>query len=195
MPIIKTTTALRWLALAAIIYFAPQVWIISTTRLYSAASAPMAERAIIFGALVREGRISDLHRERLLTGETLLASGKAQTLVVSNTPAAAAAMREFLLARGGAADRIEIDDTAETTGDTCHREASLNPGEPVLLVSQSYHLPRVLLMCRMAGVTGHAVAATKLETSNPTLNVLLVRAERFIREAGLTWLVLLRIYR
>lgn len=191
----KKTTALKWIALAAVIYFAPQAWIASTLTTYSAETAPVAERAIVFGALVREGRISDLHRERLLTGEALLAGEKARTLVVSNTPDAAAAMHGFLIERGVASDQIEIDDAAETTGDTCRREASLNPGDPVLLVSQAYHLPRLHFMCRAAGVTGYPVAATKLNEPNLSLGVVMLRAQRHVREAGLTWLVLLRLYR
>lgn len=162
----KKTSALKWMALATVIYFAPYVWIASTLTRYSVETAPVAERAIVFGALVRDGRISDLHRERLLTGEALLAEGKAQILVVSNTPNAAAAMRGFLLERGVAQGQVEIDDTAETTGDSCRREASLRPGGSVLLVSQSYHLPRVHLMCSWAGTTGHAVAAAKLGESH-----------------------------
>ncbi|HYD74126.1 MAG TPA: YdcF family protein [Candidatus Binatia bacterium] len=191
----KKTTALKWMALATIIYFAPQVWIASTLTNYSAETAPVVERAIVFGALVRDGQISDLHRERLLTGEALLARGKVQTLVVSNTPDAAAAMRSFLLERGAAPDQIEIDDTAETTGDSCRREISLNADGSVLLVSQSYHLPRVHLMCRMAGLTGYAVAAAKLDNPKLSLSVVILRAQRYVREAGLTWLVLMRIYR
>lgn len=191
----KKTTALKWIALAAVVYFAPQVWIGSTLTTYSAETAPVSERAIVFGAVVRGGRISELHRERLLTGEALLTGSKAQTLVVSNTPDAATAMRTYLIERGVAADQIEIDATAETTGDSCRREASLNPGGSVLLVSQRFHLPRVQLMCRMAGLTGYAVAAARLDEPELSLDVLMVRAQRFVREAGLTWLVLLRLYR
>lgn len=191
----KKATALKWMALATIIYFAPYAWIASTLTRYSAETAPVVERAIVFGALVRDGRISDLHRERLLTGEALLAGGKTQTVVVSNTPDAAAAMKGFLLERGVAPDQIEIDDTAETTGDSCRREASLNSSGPVLLVSQSYHLPRVHLMCRWAGLTGYAVAAAKLEEPKLSLSVVMLRAQRHVREAGLTWLVLLGLYR
>ena len=191
----RRTTALKWLALAAFIYFAPQVWIASTLTTYSAETAPAVERAIIFGALVRDGQISELHRERLLTGEALLARGKARMLVVSNTPDAAAPLQTYLIARGVSADQIESDDTAETTGDSCSREASLHAGGSVLLVSQGFHLPRVHLMCRMAGLTGYAVAAARLDEPDLSLDVLLVRAQRFMREAGLTWLVLLRLYR
>ena len=144
---------------------------------------------------MRGGQISDLHRERLLTAEALLAAEKAQVLVVSNTPAAAMAMQNFLRARGVAADQIEIDDAAETTGDTCRREAALNPGDPVLLISQAYHLPRVHLMCRNAGLTGYAVAAARLHEPQISLSVLTIRAQRHIREAGLTWLVFLGLYR
>ena len=191
----KKTAPLKWIALATILYFAPHVWMASTLTRYSAETAPVTERAIVFGALVRDGRISDLHRERLLTGEALLAGGKVRTVVLSNTPDAAAAMQGFLLERGVAPDQIEIDDTAETTGDSCRREASLNSGGAVLLVSQSYHLPRVHLMCRWAGLTGYAVAAAKLDEPKLSLSVLMLRAQRHVREAGLTWLVLLRLYR
>jgi vancomycin permeability regulator SanA len=191
----KITTALKWMVLAGAIYFAPQVWIASTLTTYSVETAPEAERAIVFGALVRDGQISDLHRERLLTGEALLTSGKAQSLVVSNTPDAAAAMRDFLIERGAAPERIEIDDTAETTGDSCRREAAIETDGPVLLVTQAFHLPRVHLMCQQAGLRGHAVAATKLDEPKLSLSIALLRAQRYVREAGLTWLVLLRIYR
>jgi vancomycin permeability regulator SanA len=191
----KITTALKWMVLAGIIYFAPQVWIASTLTTYSVETAPQAERAIVFGALVRDGQISDLHRERLLTGEALLASGKAQALVVSNTPDAAATMRDFLIERGAAADQIEIDDTAETTGESCRREAALEADGPVLLVTQAFHLPRVHLMCRLAGLTGYPVAATRLSEPKLSPSVVMLRVHRYVREAGLTWLVLLRIYR
>lgn len=191
----KIRTALKWMVLAGVIYFAPQLWIASTLTTYSAETAPEAERAIVFGALVRDGQISDLHRERLLTGETLLASGKAQTLVVSNTPDAAAAMRDFLVERGVPPERIEIDDTAETTGDSCRREAAFETDGTVLLVTQAFHLPRVHLMCRIAGLNGYAIKAIRLEEPTISLAVVMLRTQRYVREAGLTWLVLLRIYR
>lgn len=104
-------------------------------------------------------------------------------------------MRTYLIERGVAADRIEIDDTAETTGDSCRREASLYPGGSVLLVSQAFHLPRVQLMCSMAGLNGYAVAAARIDEPELSLDVLMVRTQRFVREAGLTWLVLLGLYR
>ena len=159
-----------------------------------------SDAVIIFGTLVDEsGTISPLMKQRLNAGVAILKANKAKNIVVSNTEFAANIMADYLIASGIDKNLIEIDTQAETTPDTCLYEKKSHPeNRQLIFVSQSFHLPRLLYQCRQLSVTGVAFPAELLSTTDDPnyslLTKLQVRSIRYTREAGLSWLVFLKIY-
>lgn len=152
----------------------------------------------MFGAIVRNGEISPLHEERLLAAKRLYDEGKVNVVVVSNASRAADFMADYLTNAGLPSEAVEIDGRAEKTSGTCLNEQAKQAGRRVILISQSFHLPRISLHCSRAGVEGQLLAAEKFHSgarvSVPLWTKLRVRGGRFVREAALTWSVLLGAY-
>ncbi len=177
------------------VFLAPWSALRVTARLHTPQDAPPVEAALIFGALVRSGQISPLHRERLDAGRVMLEAGTADMLVVSNAAKAARAMEDYLLARGVAPERIERDGSADSTPDTCANEAARAAPRKVAFVSNAFHLPRIRLHCAPYALDAVLVVADDPgRATAPFLTRLRVRSYRFLRENLLTWAVLLRVY-
>lgn len=161
---------------------------------------PNSDAVIIFGTLVNEvGDISPLLKERLDAGKAILETGKAKTIVVSNSEAAANVMANYLFTQGVDKNLVEIDIQADKTPDTCAYEKENYPeNRRLIFVSQGFHLPRLLYQCSQLSVQGIAFPAEALATIDRSeytfLTKFRVRTTRYVREAGLTWLVFLNIY-
>lgn len=191
--------ALALLLLLSTTAFAPLVYLIATMPIADADNAAPADVALIFGALVRNGKISPLQEERLKAGQRLLDNGTVPKLVLSNSARAAGIMADYLAGQGVPREKIEIDGQAPQTPDTCTNALAAGYGDSVILVSQRFHLPRISLQCRAIGITGQYVAANGARGPNtPQASLwtkLKVRGYRHTREAILTWVHLLGLYR
>lgn len=184
------TTAISALALL----FAPLLFLHATTPIETVATARPADRAVIFGAVVRGGQISPLHADRLDTAIALWRAGKAPELVVSNAARAAQAMRAYLLRRGVPAGAIVVDGKAPSTPDTCVNQRS-QPGARLILISQRFHLPRLALQCARRGITGQYIPAQhRTHATISPARRWSIRIYRQAREAVLVWLELLGLY-
>lgn len=187
--------ALRWLVVLGVIFAAPNAWLRITTPMILPASAPRTEAALIFGALVRDGQISPLHKERLDAGLELRALGKTEVLVPSNAARAARAMAEYLSRQGVPDTAIEIDTSAPSTPDTCETEAARPEPRSVAYISHRFHLPRIRLHCAGLGLDAiYVIADDPGRAIAPLMTRLRVRGYRWARENLLTWAVLLRLY-
>lgn len=75
-------------------------------------------------------------------------------------PAEAAVMRERLVSHGVPADRVILEDTGTDTLSSIRAVRrlllQLGPRGPVHLASSFYHLPRCLILARLAGLHAHA---------------------------------------
>lgn len=161
---------------------------------------PDSDAVIIFGTLVdNRGTISPLLRERLEAGIQILEKGRARKIVVSNMKSASDVMAGYLYSRGIKPELVEIDPEADNTPDTCRFERKHHRGRRIILVSQGFHLPRVSYQCRKAGITGTAFPAESIDITDRSTGhiaeIIYIRCSRYIREAGLTWLAVLNIYR
>lgn len=175
--------------------FGPLLYLRMTADIQTAQTAAPVEAALIFGALVRKGEISPLHQQRLDTAYDLWATGKAKRIVVSNAPAAAGHMRDYLIAKGMPNAVIEVDGLALRTPQTCISERNKGGDRSLAFVSQTFHLPRLAFQCRQQGVTGMLITATSQTRSTATLwTKIRVRSTRHLREAGLLWGAILSIY-
>ncbi len=188
--------SLLWAAFCGVlVFFAPALWLRWTTPVLTPDQAAPAEAALVFGARVRGGTISPLHRERLETARALWASGTVSRVVVSNAPAAARAMQGYLLSRGIPPEAIELDGTAISTLDTCRAEAARPGSRRVILISQRFHLPRIGLHCARYDLDTQFVMADSPDRAvAPLWTRIRVRSARALRETALIWGVLLGLY-
>ena len=149
-----------------------------------------AEVAVVFGCRTyRDGRPSEALADRVQTGCELYQEGLVDRIILSGGPGdgevhETEAMRDLAIELGVPADRILLDrqglDTQSTVNNTAphFRKERLRT---VLAVSHSYHLPRIKLCYRRAGIDVLTVPARQQRP--------LERQERLLmREVAALWL-------
>jgi len=120
-----------------------------------------ADAIVVFGARTyADGRPSDALADRVRTGCELYLAGYAPRLLFSGGPGDGAfhetdAMRELALALGVPDEAIEIDRSGLNTEATVAHSGSRR----VLVVSHFWHLPRVKMTYRRAGIPAYTVPA------------------------------------
>ena len=132
----------------------------SSGHRYDLATAPSAPVAIVFGAEVSTPFLTG----RLDAAVALFRSGKAASLLVSGNAAGTsgdetAAMTSYLLARGVPSSSLQVDPLGVSTYDTCSRASQVFHLQRALLVTQAYHLPRAVSLCRSLGIDADGVGA------------------------------------
>jgi len=123
---------------------------------------------VVLGARVFEnGALSTSLADRMATGVELYQAGLVDTMVLSGARGASgidepAAMRDYAVGRGVPADAIVLDHKGVDTDATVRETVALTArtGRRLLVVSQGYHLPRVKLAYRAAGLDVRTVPAT-----------------------------------
>lgn len=183
--------------------FAPQLLLVArySGRTYTHVEhAPPTTYAVVFGAYVHaDGTLSDVALERTEAAVRLYHREQVERLFVSGTGRSndqAQAMARYARERGVPAEDILVDGLGIDTHDTCRHFAAL--GAPGVLVSQGYHLPRAMTMCERDGAAVIGLAANHLDIlpsrGSHRVAIYATRAQRFAREALLTWSYLLGIY-
>lgn len=153
--------------LSAGIFFLPRAYTTALSRgdIYTPTEAPARPVAIVFGAgLHRNGTPTPILRDRVRTAAELYFAGKVQVLLLSgdnrfanyNEPAA---MREYALSLGVPAQALVLDYAGRRTYDTCYRAKAIFGVREALLVTQRFHLPRALFLCRHFGIAAEGVSA------------------------------------
>jgi SanA protein len=155
--------------------------------------APRASAAVVFGAgLRRDGRPTTVLADRVRMAAQLFHDGKVPLLVMSGTVREGydepGSMRELALSLGVPEDAIQLDTTGDRTFETCLAVRRRFTSGTVLLVSQTYHLPRALATCAGLGVDASGIAAD--------LRVYRTSTHQFwlLREYPATWGALLDTY-
>ena len=126
---------------------------------------------IVPGAGLRpDGSPSTYLRRRLDAAADLYASGTVRVVLLSgdnSTPwhDEPTAMRDWLVDLGVPADWIVLDHAGLDTHDTCVRAHDVFGVDEAVVVTQTYHLRRMLFSCRSAGidVAGVGVSAASVE--------------------------------
>jgi vancomycin permeability regulator SanA len=112
-----------------------------------------AELIVVFGAAVGSAGPCPELRARLDRAAELYREGAAPRIRVSGGRTGelseARAMRDYLLARGVAAEALELDERGSSTRRTI---AALPRGARVIAVSSPYHMPRIRFEARRRGV-------------------------------------------
>ncbi len=155
------------LSITAGILILPRLFtgIYSWSRVTDVQNAPNREVAIVFGAgLWYDGSPTPVLRDRIETAAKLYISGKVKKLLMSgdnrfqnyNEPGA---MQAYAIELGIPEEDIVLDYAGQRTYDTCYRAREIFQISEVLLVTQSFHLPRALYTCNKLGIKAIGVPA------------------------------------
>ena len=132
-------------------------------HLYSETEVPAAPVALVLGAMVYpDGTPSPFLAARLDVAHRLYQAGKVRVVVVSGDNMAKEynepeAMRTYLVNAGMPAEAIVLDYAGFDTYDSCARALRIFGVEQLIVVTQSYHLPRAVATCRALGVDATGV--------------------------------------
>ena len=133
--------------------------------IFSVATAKNNPVAIVFGAAIyRNGSLSGILRDRMNVAIALYKQGQVQKIIVSgdnrfddyNEPAA---MMSYAVRNGVPAADIQPDYGGRRTYDTCYRAKYIFQIDRAIVISQRFHLPRILFTCRQLGLDAVGVQA------------------------------------
>jgi vancomycin permeability regulator SanA len=155
------------LAVAALVVGAGGwVRLVAAGHVHEASAAPQASVVIVFGAQLAEGgqRPMTVLRHRLDTAAALFAAGRVSWLLVSGDERGEsgdepAAMTRHLVEAGVPAEAIVADGSGLDSHATCRRAHDVFGVKRALLVTQGFHLPRAVALCRAAGIDAEGVLA------------------------------------
>jgi len=163
---------LLWLLLPAILFmgFLGPRWLFEqrySSSILLPGEAQPAPAAIVFGAgLTAAGRPTTVLIDRITTGVELYQSGKVELLIMSGSTHAPdydepAAMSAYAQSLGVPEEAIRLDRQGVRTYATCLQIRDVFQLEHVILVTQTYHLPRALAICEGLGLDAQGVSADR----------------------------------
>ncbi|MET7467773.1 vancomycin high temperature exclusion protein [Micromonospora sp. NPDC005686] len=127
-------------------------------HLFDAAGVPETPVALVLGTKVEpDGTPAPFLAGRLETARRLYASGKVKVLLLSGDHMdwdydEPDAMRRWLVDRGVPAEKTVLDHAGFDTYDSCVRAYRVFGVRQATVVTQSFHLPRAVALCRAAGI-------------------------------------------
>ena len=148
-------------------------------------SAPHADAALVLGAQVfKGGGVSLILRDRLDTGIALYKAHKTPKLLLSGDHGHVSydevnTMRRYALARGVRDEDIFMDHAGFSTYESAYRTRDIFKVKKVIIVTQSFHLPRALFIARKLGLTAYGVASDKRDYREKSYNDLRETAARY----------------
>ena len=128
---------------------------------------PNRSVAIILGAGVKpSGEPLPILKARIETGVDLYKAGKVKKLLMSGDNSSLhhdepSAMKEYAVALGVPEKDIVMDPYGLNTYDTCYRAKRVYGIKDALIVSQGYHIPRVVYTCRQLGIDAVGVGTSR----------------------------------
>jgi vancomycin permeability regulator SanA len=146
------------LALAAIAGSVRFVRSEAAGHLYGEADVPALPVGLVLGAQVKpDGTPSGFLAARLDLARRLYDAGRIQTIIVSGNHSAdeynePVAMLNYLARAGVPADRVITDPGGFDTYQSCLRARQIYGLSQLIMVTQSYHLPRAVATCRALGI-------------------------------------------
>ena len=120
---------------------------------------------VVLGASVREGgKPSDMLRDRLEVGNELYFAGYAGKILMSGDHMTidydeVGNMKKYVIEAGVPKDVIYLDHAGLSTYDSMWRLSHIFHAKKVMIVTQSYHLPRALYLANIFGLEAYGVSA------------------------------------
>ncbi|MFG1946656.1 vancomycin high temperature exclusion protein [Nonomuraea sp. NPDC048826] len=123
---------------------------------------PPAQAALVLGAGLYGDRPSPMLARRLDLAADLWHAGRVRALLLSGDNSRKeydepTAMRDYLLAAGVPGEVMVLDYAGFDTWDSCVRARQVFGAERVTVVTQDFHLPRAVTLCRTAGLEAFGV--------------------------------------
>ncbi|OKI68925.1 SanA/YdcF family protein [Micromonospora sp. CB01531] len=132
-------------------------------HIFTEADVPEAPVALVLGTKVEaDGNPSAFLTARLELAQRLFTAGKVRAILVSgdnmnadyNEPEA---MRRWLVDRGVPTGKVVPDYAGFDTYDSCARAKRIFGVDRMTVVTQSFHLPRAVALCRHFGIEANGV--------------------------------------
>ncbi len=152
--------------LAPLLAATPFAWLAVSTdgRRTTAERAGARPVALVLGAGLRQdGRPGTLLARRLDVAADLYHRGTVDAILVSGADAEPAAMRAHLVAADVPEAKIVPDSAGFRTGDSCVRAHEVFGVRSAIVVTQEFHLPRAVALCRAAGIDATGVGDRSLQ--------------------------------
>ncbi|MEV6111508.1 ElyC/SanA/YdcF family protein [Streptomyces sp. NPDC052109] len=149
---------------ACVLALLPATWLFVSTadRLRTAADAPRAQVAVVFGAGLWNGEPSPYLAHRLDAAAELYRAGRVEVVLVTGDNSRRDydepdAMRAYLKKHGVPDKRIVSDYAGFDTWDSCVRARRIFGVDRAVLISQGFHIRRAVALCEAAGVDSYGV--------------------------------------
>ncbi|NES15323.1 MULTISPECIES: vancomycin high temperature exclusion protein [Micromonospora] len=132
-------------------------------HIFTEADVPDAPVALVLGTKVEaDGTPSAFLAARLELAQRLFAAGKVHAILVSGDNMHAGynepeAMRRWLVDRGVPTGKVVLDYAGFDTYDSCARAKRIFGVDRMTVVTQSFHLPRAVALCRHFGIEANGV--------------------------------------
>jgi vancomycin permeability regulator SanA len=131
---------------------------------------PPKPMALVFGASVRGQQLSPALQARMDVALGLYHTGTVQTLLLSGDGedpyySETLAMKKFALAHGVPEEDILLDHKGKSTRQTLLRAKNIFYACDLYVVSQQFHLPRVVLIAQSLGMNVTGVSAGGIQNS------------------------------
>lgn len=153
--------------LAVVLLFAPVTAVHAYASPYqrNAATVPYEPVAIVFGAGAPYGHPTPYLARRLDVALDLYRRGKVTVILVTGDNShpgydEPTVMRDYLVDHGVPTARIVRDFAGFDTWASCARAKRIFGVSHATLVTQDFHMPRALLLCRSAGIDAYGVPDT-----------------------------------
>jgi len=121
--------------------------------------SPTRYGVILAAETTPQGRPSAVLKDRIQRGVDLYLADKVSQLVMSGRDPEPAIMRDYAVSLGVSEEDILLDNGGIRTYATCYIAANQLEIEEAILITQPYHLPRTLYLCRTLGIDATGVAA------------------------------------
>ncbi|GAA3650753.1 ElyC/SanA/YdcF family protein [Nonomuraea antimicrobica] len=157
--------AYQGLVLVSVLALAPMTWawLSSTGHRAMAEGAgwlgrvPETQAALVLGAGVYGTRPTPMLARRLDIATDLYRAGKVRALLLSGDNSREeydepTTMRDYLRAKGVPDAAMVLDYAGFDTWDSCVRARTVFGAERVTVVTQEFHIPRAVTLCRTAGL-------------------------------------------
>lgn len=162
-PVLGAVAGLTGVALAGLLGLGVAVRLATRRRIVPIDALAPGDVAMVLGAEVyADGQPSPFLRARLDVALDLHRRGLVQRILVSGDGRSrfydeTGAMRAYLTAHGVDEAALLVDPAGLDTYDSCLRARDVFGLHHLVVVSQSYHLPRALMICRALGIDAWGV--------------------------------------
>jgi SanA protein len=155
------TRIYRWIVILAVLVVLPRLitTVSAATYTTSIEEAEYTEFGVVLAAESINGQPSAVLRDRIDAGIDLYEAGVVEQLVMSGRDPEPAIMKEYAVSQGVPAEDILLDDGGIRTYATCYNSRTQLKLEEAIFITQPFHMPRTLFLCRSLGIDARGVTA------------------------------------